>query len=44
MPGNIKDTRKLLSREEQQQAIDDLSKKKTAQQAEPERQAEMPQN
>ena len=40
MPDLIQDTRKLLSREEQQQAIDDLSQKKAAQQAETARQAE----
>lgn len=40
MPDLIQDTRKLLSREEQQQAIDDLSQKKAAQQAEATRQAE----
>ena len=40
MPDLIQDTRKLLSREEQQQAIDDLSQKKAAQQAEAARQGE----
>ena len=44
MPDLIQDTRKLLSREEQQQAIDDLSQKKAAQQAEATRQAEKPKN
>ena len=40
MPDNIKDARKLLSREEQQHAIADLSQKRAAQQAEATRQAE----
>ena len=40
MPDNIKDTRKLLSPEEQRQAITELSKKKPAQPDEPTPQGE----
>jgi hypothetical protein len=38
MPDLVHDTRKLLSKEEQQQAINDLSAKKDAQQADAARQ------
>jgi hypothetical protein len=44
MPDLIRDPRKLLTPEEQKQAIDDLSKKKAAQEAEAARQAEKPKN
>ncbi|MFM9849513.1 MAG: hypothetical protein ACKVP3_20420 [Hyphomicrobiaceae bacterium] len=41
MPDLIRDPRKLMSPEEQKEAIDDLSKKKAAQEAEAARQAEV---
>lgn len=42
LPDLVKDPRKFLTKEEQQQAIDDLSQKKAAQGAEAEKQAEKP--
>jgi hypothetical protein len=44
MPDLIRDPRKLMSPEEQKEAIDDLSKKKAAQEAEAARQAEKAKN
>ena len=40
IPDLVRDPRKLLSREEQQQAIDELSEKKAAQQADAAKQGE----
>ena len=42
LPDLVKDPRKFLTKEEQQQAITDLSQKKAAQQAEIERREEKP--
>lgn len=42
LPDLVKDPRKFLSKEEQQQAIDDLSQKKAAQGADSEKQGEKP--
>jgi hypothetical protein len=44
MPDLFRDSRKLMTPEEQKQAIDDLSKKKAAQEAEAARQAEKAKN
>ena len=42
IPDLIRDPRKLLSKEEQQQAINDLSEKKAAQEADAAKRAEKP--
>jgi hypothetical protein len=42
IPDLIRDPRKLLTKEEQQQAISDLTEKKAAQQADAAKQAEKP--